>query len=89
MTDPWSVQKSDIATEEEKSINNGDENGESDLGEPTKSLGFEDSFITDNNSNKGEDNNYTAVIENNSNSSLAEHQPLPDSQTYLKGLGKI
>ncbi|XP_073817868.1 uncharacterized protein [Musca autumnalis] len=83
--DPWNwkeVQHSENTTNEK--VTNGISNHcESE----NSSLGFEDSFIVAENNNcnektKTEPENTT----NNISGNKPEHQPLPDSQTYLKGL---
>ncbi|XP_013106963.2 uncharacterized protein LOC106086724 [Stomoxys calcitrans] len=74
--DPWSVQHPENCT-----------NGHNPTSSATESsvdsdcVGFEDSFTTfSNNNNTQEERNFS------SDNNKPEHQPLPDSQTYLKSL---
>lgn len=79
-SDPWSVKQP-----ENDIINRKVVNGDNQSTLRKNSSGFEDSFIppADNN------NSHEHEGSNNSCNNKPEHQPLPDSQTYLKGLGEF
>lgn len=76
-SDPWSVKQP-----ENDIINRKVVNGDNQSTLQKNSSGFEDSFIPADNNNSHEGSN-------NSCNNKPEHQPLPDSQTYLKGLGEF
>lgn len=85
MTDPWSVQSTNEDLRQENSVSESKEtntqNKIANYGNDSQTLGFEDSFIQDNNSN--------SIVAGSDKHTLkkSEHQPLPDSETYLQSLG--
>lgn len=91
MTDPWSVQGTKGVTSQNNITNvNQEQNTQNIVGDLTtdsQALGFEDSFIQDSNSNIL--TSVTKTIETEKDLTKSnQHQPLPDSQSYLQNLGK-
>lgn len=91
MTDPWSVQDTNkVTTLNNLTSENQDQCNQHKVGDLTNNsqlLGFEDSFIQDSNSNTLISD--TKNIETDKEVTKSDqHQPLPDSQSYLQNLGK-
>ncbi|XP_061387159.1 uncharacterized protein LOC133322127 [Musca vetustissima] len=81
--DPWKVQHPENSNTNGTVTNGTNNTTESE----NASLGFEDSFIAEaENNNCDSDKNEQEKSNTTTDNQKPEHQPLPDSQTYLKGL---
>ncbi|KAI8130046.1 hypothetical protein FF38_06144 [Lucilia cuprina] len=88
MTDPWSVQGTKEVIRQDNSTNKSKESTPSespDKRNDSQTLGFEDSFIQEKDTNS---NTFEAPSAEDSSKEVvgSQHQPLPDSETYLQSL---
>ncbi|XP_037809097.1 uncharacterized protein LOC119601920 [Lucilia sericata] len=88
MTDPWSVQGTNEVIRQDNSTKESKENSpteSADLRNDSQTLGFEDSFIQEKDKNS---NTFEATSAEDTSKEVvdSQHQPLPDSETYLQSL---